>query len=230
MLFQVAHRGQGFSTYRHQSLQGPGHPVHFSACCCHEVLHNFWAVLCPWCTEPTAALNPSTFDCEVPFSISEETPMVWKAPASQGWKTLKLSDSRGGSFGVCWQSLNWKSEFELKNSSCHPQQPNKNQRHIQCLLKKISSEHLVQQCTNKVTWRLCPTVPTLTIPLQGAPARWNMAGKVLLPFMTIVLLNLTDTNRQTGHMCVQLVTIPKLNSSQMWALYICIFFFFSSRF
>lgn len=134
VLIQVAYRGQGFSTYWHQSLQGPGHPVHFSACSCHEVLHSsaLLSFMGTWCTEPTAPLNPSIFVCEVPFSISEQTPMVWEGPAPQGWKTLKLSLSRGGSFGVCWQS-----QFELKvrvwpeNVSCHPQQPNiKSRAHL----------------------------------------------------------------------------------------------------
>lgn len=184
-----------------------------------------------WCTEPTAPLNPSIFVCEVPFSISEQTPMVWEGPAPQGWKTLKLSLSRGGSFGVCWQS-----QFELKvrvwpeNVSCHPQQPNIKPKAHLMPAKKVTSEHLVQQYTNKVTWRLCPTVPTQTILLQGAPARWNMAGKVLLPFMTTVLLSHTDTNTHTQYMWVQLVTIPKLNSFQMWALYVYVYLFFPAGF
>lgn len=46
-LIQVAHRGQGFRTYWHQYLQGPGHRVHLSVCSCHEVFHDS-ALLSSW--------------------------------------------------------------------------------------------------------------------------------------------------------------------------------------
>lgn len=111
----------------------------------------------------------------------------------------------------------WTGNFSLPSSAA--QQKIKGTSNA-CLKKYLLS---TLYSTNNVTWRLCPRVPTLTILLQGAPARWNMAGKVLPPFMTTVLLNHTDTNTHTT--CVSLVTIPKLNSSQMGAFYICMYFF-----